>query len=391
MNPSAAKSGASEVTMGATPPRFDIHKQTDLVTCRLVHGIGWVDGPFGYNVHARNFFSALARRIPTIVTPLVGRQGPLVKDRRLVRRIRDDGEIVSIALLYGNLAGEMLEHAPGARIIYTVWESTRLPDDWIPALNIADQVWTPSHWGAAVMARNGIDPARIHVVPEGVDPVLFNPDIPATGVIAGEPGYKFLNIGRFEDRKGTATLIRAFDEEFGTKDDAILVLACHNHHQENFDIGAELRSLGLRHPDKLKFIPPVARHDILAALYTACDAFVAPSRAEGWGLPIIEAMACDLPVIATGHSAPLDFLGPEAFRLPAAMVPIQTSFFEASDGDFGMWAEPDRAELRHLLREVYENREAAKAAGQNAGRRIRANFTWDGAASRAIDALAGLR
>jgi glycosyltransferase involved in cell wall biosynthesis len=327
------------------------------------------------------------RQASTVVSPLFVLDGPYEEDRRLLRALHADQEIASVALMYGNLAGAVLRNAPGPKIIYTVWESTRLPDDWMPSLLEADQVWTASRWGAAVMARAGIDPERLHVVPEGIDPELFNPDVPSTEAITGSHGYKFLHIGRFEDRKGTRALIRAFDAEFSSHDDAILVLACHNPHQPGFDIGAELRSLDLRHPEKLIFIPPVARHDVLAGLYTACDVFVAPSRAEGWGLPIIEAMACGLPVITTGHSAPLDYLGPESYKIASVMAPITTPYFDSSDGDHGMWAEPNLGDLRRQMRDVFQNRESAKALGKIAGRRIRSNFTWDRAALRAMIAL----
>jgi glycosyltransferase involved in cell wall biosynthesis len=366
------------------------HRDHNLNDRAIVHGIGWLEGPFGYNVHARGFFSALARQVPTLVTPFVGTKGPLEADRRLLGQIRRPQEIISIALLYGNFAGDVLNGAPGARVIYSVWESTRLPMDWLPALHAADQVWTASRWGAAVIARNGVNPDHIHVVPEGVDPAVFNPGVPPADAFTSDSTFKFLNIGRFEDRKGTTLLLRAFDAEFAARDDVNLVIACHNHHQIGFDIGAELRSLGLRHPEKLKFVPPIARHDVLAALYTSCDAFVAPSRAEGWGLPIIEAMACDLPVITTDHSAPLDYIGPETYRITKTMTPIRSAYFDVSDGDLGMWAEPDLADLRRCLREVFENRHAARAAGRSAGRRIRSNFTWDLAASRALRALEAL-
>jgi glycosyltransferase involved in cell wall biosynthesis len=353
----------------------------------IIHGIGWVDGPFGYNVHARGFFSALSRHATTVVSPLIEREGPYIGDRELIRAAWPDQRIITIALMYGNLTEEVLRGAPGLKVAFTVWESTKLPDDWIPALKAADQVWTASRWGAAVMARNGINPQCIHVIPEGIDPRVFHPDAPPTTAIGHGGDFKFLHIGRFEDRKNTKTLIRAFDAEFGPMDDVILVLACHNPHQADFDISAELRSLRLAHPEKLVFIPPVARHDVLAELYPACDAFVAPSRAEGWGLPITEAMACDLPVITTGHSAPLDYLGPESYRVSSTMTPVATPFFDSLDNDHGMWAEPDPKDLRAHLRHVYENRTTAKSMGGIAGRRIRSNFTWDRAAKHALLAL----
>jgi glycosyltransferase involved in cell wall biosynthesis len=46
----------------------------------------------------------------------------------------------------------------------------------------------------------------------------------------------------------------------------------------------------------------------LADLYRACDVFVLPTRAEGWGLPLIEAVAAGLPIITTMHSGHTEFL-----------------------------------------------------------------------------------
>ena len=51
----------------------------------------------------------------------------------------------------------------------------------------------------------------------------------------------------------------------------------------------------------------------LGVLYRSSDCFVLPTRGEGWGLPIIEAMACGVPVIATSWSAQCDFMTPREF------------------------------------------------------------------------------
>ena len=356
----------------------------------MVHAIGWFDGRFGYNVHARGFFSALSRRVPTTISSLSGLQGPYLDDRRALVKVFPNASIASVALMYANLAAEPLQGAPGPRIIYTVWESTRLPDDWRIALAGCDQMWTPSTWGAAVIARNGLDPARVHVVPEGVDPVLFHPAVPPTDALSARKGFKFLHVGRYEERKGTRDLLRAFDRTFGPGEEVTLVLACDNPHEPNFDIVRELKDLDLAYPERLLIIPPVARHDVFAGLYTACDALVAPSRAEGWGLPICEAMACGLPVIATGYSAPTDYLGSESYRIDHRLVPVRVPFFEPKDGDLGFWAEPDRDHLGVLMREVFEDQETARSRGLAASERILERFTWDHAADAAITALGEL-
>lgn len=345
----------------------------------LVHAIGWFHGRYGYNVHTRGLFGALSRRLPVIATPLLVRSGPVAEDMAAVQQFFRDRRVATIALLYGSLM-QVLDGAAGVRIAYTVWESTRLPDDWLAPLAAADRIWTATAWGKRVFAGNGIDPDRIDIVPEGVDPERFHPGVAPTDALPAGP-YKFLAVGRWERRKGMSDLVRAFDQEFGDQDDAMLVLAGLFAGRPQLDLGAELRALGLRRPQRLKIVPPVADHRLFAGIYTACDAFVAPARAEGWGLPVIEAMACGLPTIVTGYSGPTEFIGEHAWRIEHRLVPVDVPFFERADGDLGLWAEPDWPHLRFLMRELYERRGEARERGLAGSRHVRRDFSWDRAAA----------
>ena len=92
----------------------------------------------------------------------------------------------------------------------------------------------------------------------------------------------------------------------------------------------------------------------LAGLYAACDCLVHPFRGEGFALPVVEAMACGLPVIVTGAGPALDYATDEtAFLIPAR--PGQ--FAECRVGDLETigrpWLlEPDLDALVELLRRV---------------------------------------
>ena len=343
---------------------------------RPVHAIAWFEGRFGYNTHTRGFFEALSALRPVAASPMVGLAGPWAEDQRLLNELFRS-RLISIVLMNGNLAG-FLHAAAGPKIIYTVWESTRLPDDWLDPMAGMDRVWVPSTWGRQAMIENGLPADRIDVVPEGVDPEMFSPDGPRTDAFDDKTGFKFLNIGRYEDRKGTRMLIEAFDAEFGADEPVHLLLSCHNAHDKDYDLATILRTIKPRHPNKLVFIPPLKSFHHMATIYRACDAFVSPFRAEG--LPLPEAMACGLPVIATGYSAPTDFLGPEAWRIDHRVVPIETPYFKRADGDYGHWALPDRDHLRALMREVYENRAAARRRALAGSERVRRDFSWRRAA-----------
>jgi glycosyltransferase involved in cell wall biosynthesis len=101
----------------------------------------------------------------------------------------------------------------------------------------------------------------------------------------------------------------------------------------------------------------------LPRVYKAADAFVLPSRGEGWGRPLVEAMSMSLPVIATNWSGPTEFLT-EDNSYPLAVDRMS----EVMEGPFEghLWAEPSESKLRVLMRRVMDNPAEAKAKGRKA-------------------------
>ncbi len=359
------------------------------ISAPLVHGIGWFEGRFGYNIHTRNFFGALSQRLPVTVSPLVVFEGPLEPDLEILSRVWGDRR-VTVTLLYGShvdIAGAV----EGSRIGYTVWETTRLPDDWFGPLSAMDRIWVPTEWGRRVMLENGFAADRVDVVPEGIDPSIFRTDAAPAPYVADLSGFKFLSVGRWERRKGTEEIIRAFDIAFGPEHDVRLLLSCDNHHDPDFEIGSALRALELRYPHRIVYIPPVRSHDTLARLYTGCDAYVGAARAEGWGLPLLEAMASGLPVIAPFYSGPTAFLGPEAYVVAHREVPVDVPYFDREDADYGVWAEPDVEDLARQMRAVYADQSAARARGSAGATRAREQFTWANAADVADGLIRALQ
>jgi len=111
-------------------------------------------------------------------------------------------------------------------------------------------------------------------------------------------------------------------------------------------------------------VPALSRADVRDRL-AAADAFVLPTRGEGWGLPIAEAMAMALPTIVTNHS------GPSAYATDASayLVPVLDGVDEKG------FARPDPAALRRQLRQVVADSVpggAAAAKGQAARKAMEA-------------------
>ena len=354
------------------------------------HLLGWFEGEEGYNVHTRNFAAALARRLPVYRTGLPRRDGETVSIAGDVAGHRTANDLANILFAWGDQAG-YLGRMPGVRIAYVVWETSKLPDSWLAPLRAVDRLWVPCAWGRDVLIENGFSGATIDIVPEGVDVSAFHPAVPPEPSVAALPGFKFITVGRWQHRKGTADLLRAFDAEFGGDPSVRLVLGCHNPHRPGADLSADLRDLDLGGLDQLTFLAGGIPHGRMPAIYTACDAAVFPTRSDPWGLPISEAMACGLPVIATHFSGPADYLTAETgYPLPWRPAPCPAMPAVMADGDYGMWAEPDFDELRRLMRQVYENRNAARAVGSRAASHIREHWSWDHAAGKAAAVLRAL-
>jgi GT2 family glycosyltransferase len=295
----------------------------------------------------------------------------VVADRELYRKAK-------VAVVYGQ-GDEFHRNRGKYKIGYTMLEVNGFPKDWVAEANQMDEVWVPSKFNRDAFLRCGLK-RPIHVMPLGVDSDYFNPGIRAHRNPAGE--FVFLSLFEWGERKEPELLLRCFNEVFSADEPVRLVCKIINR-DPGIRVNEAIRALRLR-PDggKVSYLFNVEfPHYQLGSLYCSADAFIAVSRGEGWNMPLMEAMACGLPAIATDWGAhqewvteesayPLRILG----EVPArAKCPYYHGF---------NWAEPDPEHFRVLLREIYENQDEARRRGQQAARTIAAEWTWNNAASR---------
>jgi len=98
-------------------------------------------------------------------------------------------------------------------------------------------------------------------------------------------------------------------------------------------------------------------------LFKTFDSFVLPTRGEGWGLPIMEAMAMEMPTIATNWSGPSEYLT------------IENSFPINVDKVLDNYAEPSLSHLKNLMRFVFNHREEANSRGKQARRDVISHYS----------------
>ncbi len=107
-------------------------------------------------------------------------------------------------------------------------------------------------------------------------------------------------------------------------------------------------------------------------------------------MPLMEAMACGLPSIATDWGAHKEFLH-EGIGYPLRIRGTVPAIAKCPYYEGFSWADPDPEHLRHLLREVYENRDEARRRGQAAAREMAARWTWGNAARKIVERLKSIQ
>ncbi|MFQ5789247.1 MAG: glycosyltransferase family 4 protein [Acidobacteriota bacterium] len=204
-------------------------------------------------------------------------------------------EVVSIHDILFETHPELFEGAFSKRSVWLIRRSARR----------ARYVLTVSEFcRRALLERYGLPEDRVVVTPDGVDRGRFRPLTPAP-ILAGVRARSqldapfLLTVGRLEPRKNLERLIRAFDRVRRKLDLKLrLVLAG----GEDFRFESIHREAERLPPDAVRFLGPVCDED-LPALYNLARALIFPSLVEGFGMPVLEALACGTPVVSSRRGA----------------------------------------------------------------------------------------
>ncbi len=247
----------------------------------------------------------------------------------------------------------------GRTAVLTMWETDTLPTEAVKHLNAAALVMVPSEWGARCFRRNGVE-VPIEVVPLGHDPEWFHPR-------KREEAHAFCTFGTAGalDEGGIRKKVQRVIELFR------LAFPCENDVRLRVKITPASPMVQTHNDARIEVIRESLSVAALAEWYRSLTTFVNASCGEGFGLHLLEAMACGRPLISTA------FGGPTAFFDGSVGYPIRHRLVEARTGPYrGHWAEPDEQEMIAAMRCVAANAAEAAHLGQAASRQA-AHFTWE--------------
>lgn len=351
-------------------------------------GMAWhtvVDGKSGYAVSAKNFMLALENQnVDVRYRYVYGKNTPIpyeesgVSDDYRINVIRKRKFLKSYPQVVYGVADVFHKNSGKYKIGYTMLETTGIPAEWVEACNRMDEIWVPSHFNIKTFQDSGVK-VPMYVMPLGIDPGYYNPEIVS---YKKHNRYTFLTVFEWGERKAPEVLLRAYSKAFTAKDDVVLLCKVNNN-DSSIHVENEIRKLGMpADGPEIVLLYNTAFDDYdMPTLYRSADCFVTATRGEGWGMPILEAMACGLPTIATNWSAQTDFMN-EKYAYPVEVEKLIDAKAKCAYYEGFQWAQVSEEHLIHQMRYVYEHREEAVARGRNAGDYVRKEFSWDRAAQK---------
>lgn len=206
---------------------------------------------------------------------------------------------------------------------FTWWTRTKARIMYTLSARRATLVSTVSRYSKSDMVLYyGIAPEKVHVIPEGVDTRLFHPVTDHSMLahwrtrVLGQDVPFVLYVGKPTRRRNLPNLVRAFarlKQRHRLPHKLLLIGTA----LPGMSLEPLVSELGL---GRDVVMVPYAGHDEIALAYNASDMLVYPSDYEGFGMPVLEAMACGTPVIALDNTAFPEFAGGIARLLPDARI-----------------------------------------------------------------------
>ena len=237
-------------------------------------------------------------------------------------------------------------------IVFWLWELERFPTQWENALDLADEIWTPSEFASESIRKVTNKP--VHTVPYALN-------TPDCGEYErrhfGLPEDTFLflcmyDCNSFIERKNPMGAISAYKKAFSSDNHGTgLVIKINNPQQEDLTkIQKELDGYS-----NIYIIAEVMEKTKVNALIAHCDVYVSLHRSEGFGLVPAEAMLLGTPVIATNWSSNTEFMNSSA----ACMVDYSFITIEKTQGPYeagNRWADPNIDQAAEYMQKLYKDK-----------------------------------
>lgn len=279
---------------------------------------------------------------------------------------------------------------------YFDWETDELPYEWKKDLEKVKNIISPCERQARVI-NNQVNGANVlGVVGHATDTDMFdvknkNKDLDK---------FVFYSIFQWSERKNPVGLLRAYWSEFKGHNDVKLVIKTYGCPGVTDDkIKKEVEFIMIQFPltcfnrkasdyPELQIITGVLSYNFIRDLHANGDCYVSLHRGEGFGLPIIEAMASGRAPIATNYYACEDYLTEEnSYRVGYSLEPVHNMCWSPWYTGNQLWADPDINQAKKCMRVAYENRDETIKKGLQARKDVISKYSIEAIGKQYTDVL----
>ncbi|WGK55939.1 glycosyltransferase [Pantoea sp. SS70] len=267
------------------------------------------------------------------------------------------------------------------------WEETGFPLEWIHNFNRElDAVLCTSVHVKKILIDNGLRiPA--FVTGNGCD---HWEKITAKNYSLGQTNsFRFLHVSSCFPRKGAEAMLDAYERAFNYEDDVTLIIKTFDNPHNNITDSLAIRQKSNPNFPNVLIIKDDLDEADLKSIYQQCHVLVAPSCAEGFGLPIAEAMLTGMPAIVTNWSGQKDFCDEEnSWLIDYSYSHAKTHFALYSSA----WVDSDVNDLANKMKFASQTSpEKLKEMAQKGRSKILSVFNWSSVAQRSVSALHTLK
>jgi glycosyltransferase involved in cell wall biosynthesis len=348
----------------------------------------------GYGVAGVNILRALSKKTRLTYWPIGAPQPQTEADAKIVNHfsnLRQDFSVSSPCIKLWHANGLLPQVSKTMMCGFPIFELDNFTSEEKKHIRSMDKIFVCSSWAKDIVVNNvGIKEELVHVAPLGVNRNIFYQQ---QNVRKFKPGYTtFLNIGKWEIRKGHDILLDAFEEIINVDDKAILLMMNHNPFFEpNRNNGVDGNSQFQKEykdvlGDRVIFVPPAKDQSEVAHIMNMADFGIFPSRAEGWNLELLEMMSCGKVCITTDYSAHTEF----ADENNSILIPVKEKELARDNKWFfeqGCWGKvkiddvvDSLIDAVKITQDKYAN--MSKKAIETARR-----FSWDNTAKCIVDGV----
>jgi len=278
---------------------------------------------------------------------------------------------------------------------YTIWETTKLHDDWPDYINNnVDKVLVGCKWNESVFKNSGVT-IPIGVVPHGININEFNTIAPYQIAGVRDTDFVFYSIFQWTERKCPLALLKAYYHAFQNNEEVVLVLKAYGNDysaKQKQSIVNAIKHLKWNMPmpvfPKVVLIGNMLTEDEISAVHARGDCYVSLDRGEGFGLSPFTAGAAGNPIIVTGFGGSTEYAKEDnSYLVDYTLTPVYGMPWSRWYNGTQLWAEPDVIDGANKMKYVYEHQENAKVNGQGLQEYIRENFSWEVIARKIISEI----